>query len=66
MHAFVARVILRGRVPLGQHLPALSLCQEGEVGETLRRVGDDALQQGLKMASQAPDRGQIEQVGVIL
>jgi len=43
------RILALGGVPLHYHLPALGLCQEGEVGQALRGIRHDAPEQALEM-----------------
>ena len=54
-----------GLVP-GVELGCFVGSEEGQVGELLLRIGDDAFEQDLEVTQQALDRLRIEQVRVVL
>ena len=63
--ALVGRIGEGDVVPVQQQVLPFGRGQDGQGGDVLVGMGDDALQQGLEMAGHALDSGRLEQVGVV-
>src|SRR5689334_14023200 len=66
MDAGVLGIYRLGGVPLDQEALALGFRYKRQVGDTLPRIGDDAVEQGLEAIEHALDRRRLEEIAGIL